>query len=153
MQSVVAHPRREGGVAQLEEISETRVRLVIPTITTGSRRPRTVMIGAAWQRCRVNFMPNVLARVARTNAQVGGRRHPRVFAQPDGAAVAKQFDRITATLSAEFPDVVACWSTPGRTWSPSRPPSSAGCKVVEEPGHAGPSRDQSALQRRRGVPQ
>lgn len=63
-----------------------------------------VMIGAAWQRCRVHFMRNVLARVARhmVTAAIG-----TIFAQPDAEAVADQFERIVATLSGEFPVVAA----------------------------------------------
>jgi transposase-like protein len=66
-----------------------------------------VMIGAAWQRCRVHFMRNVLARVTKTNAQMVLAAIGTIFAQPDAAAVAEQFDRIADTLRGQLPDVAA----------------------------------------------
>lgn len=66
-----------------------------------------VMIGAAWQRCRVHFMRNVLARVARANGHMVTAAIGTIFAQPDAEAVADQFERIVATLSGEFPVVAA----------------------------------------------
>jgi putative transposase len=65
-----------------------------------------VFIGAAWQRCRVHFMRNVLAKVTRANGEMVAAAIRTIFAQPD-AAVAAQFERITATLQAQFPEVVA----------------------------------------------
>ena len=35
-----------------------------------------VFVGASWQRCRVHFMRNVLARVPADPVPDGGRRHP-----------------------------------------------------------------------------
>ena len=56
--------------------------------------------------CRVHFMRNVLARIPRANAEMVAAAIRTIFAQPDANAVAEQFDRITATLSEQFPDVV-----------------------------------------------
>jgi transposase-like protein len=84
------------------------VRLVISDHHLGlTKAVATVMIGAAWQRCRVHFMRNVLARVPRANAEMVAAAIRTIFAQPDATAVAEQFDRITATLGGQFPDVVA----------------------------------------------
>jgi transposase-like protein len=84
------------------------VRLVISDHHLGLKKAiGAVMIGAAWQRCRVHFMRNVLARVPRANAEMVAAAIRTIFAQPDAAAVAEQFDRITATLTAQFPEVVA----------------------------------------------
>jgi putative transposase len=84
------------------------VRLVISDHHLGLKKAvATVMIGAAWQRCRVHFMRNVLARVPRTNAEMVAAAIRTIFAQPDAAAVAEQFDRITTTLTGQFGDVVA----------------------------------------------
>jgi transposase-like protein len=83
------------------------VRLVISDHHLGLKKAiGAVMVGAAWQRCRVHFMRNVLARVARANADMVAAATRTIFAQPDAAAVAEQFDRITATLTAQFPEVV-----------------------------------------------
>ena len=47
-----------------------------------------VMLGWAWQRCRVHFMRNVLAKVPRGSAKMVAAAIRTVFAQPDAAAVA-----------------------------------------------------------------
>ncbi len=84
------------------------VRLVVSDHHLGLKKAiATVMIGAAWQRCRVHFMRNVLARVPRANAEMVAAAIRTIFAQPDAVAVAEQFERITATLGGQFPDVVA----------------------------------------------
>ena len=64
-----------------------------------------VMLGSAWQRCRVHFVRNVLARVPRGSAEMVAAAIRTVFAQPDADAVAEQFDRIADMLARQFPDV------------------------------------------------
>ena len=82
------------------------VRLVISDQHLGLRKAiETVMLGSAWQRCRVHFMRNVLARVSRANTHMVIAAIQTIFAQPDAASVAEQFDRITATLAERFGDV------------------------------------------------
>lgn len=62
-------------------------------------------IGAAWQRCRVHFMRNVLARVPKASTEMVAAAIRTVFAQPDAAHVRSQLTEITAMLAAQFPDV------------------------------------------------
>ena len=82
------------------------VRLVISDQHLGLRKAiETVMLGSAWQRCRVHLMRNVLARVSRANTHMVIAAIQTIFAQPDAASVAEQFDRITATLAERFGDV------------------------------------------------
>ena len=64
-----------------------------------------VMVGSAWQRCRVHFMRNVLTRVKRNSTHMVIAAIQTIFAQPDARAVAEQFERIVATLDDQFPDV------------------------------------------------
>ena len=64
-----------------------------------------VMVGAGWQRCRVHLMRNLLARVPRANAEMVAAAVRTIFAQPDAAAVAEQFERVTTMLDAQFPEV------------------------------------------------
>lgn len=66
---------------------------------------QTVMVGASWQRCRVHFMRNVLVRVTRTQMPMVIAAIQTIFAQPDATSVRSQFERITATLESQFPDV------------------------------------------------
>ena len=82
------------------------VRLVISDAHLGLKAAiAKCFIGAAWQRCRVHFMRNVLAKVPRANAEMVAAAIRTIFAQPDRAAVNAQFDRIVATLETQFPDV------------------------------------------------
>jgi len=72
-----------------------------------------VMIGAAWQRCRVHFMRNVLAKIPKANAEMVAAAIRTIFSQPDATHVHAQFDEITAMLEAKFP-VVATMLTDAR---------------------------------------
>ena len=84
------------------------VRLVISDHHLGLKAAiAKVFVGAAWQRCRVHFMRNVLAKVTKANAEMVAAAIRTIFAQPDAEAVAAQFDRITATLEGQFPEVTA----------------------------------------------
>ena len=84
------------------------VRLVVSDHHLGLKAAiATVFVGAGWQRCRVHFMRNVLAKVTRANAEMVAAAIRTIFAQPDAGAVAAQFARIVATLEGQFPDVAA----------------------------------------------
>jgi putative transposase len=84
------------------------VRLVISDSHAGLKAAiGAVMIGAAWQRCRVHFMRNVLARVPKGSAEMVAAAIRTVFAQPDAAAVADQLVSIAAKLGRQFPVVEA----------------------------------------------
>jgi putative transposase len=82
------------------------VRLVISDAHEGLRSSiERVMLGSAWQRCRVHFMRNVLAKVPRGSAEMVAAAIRTVFAQPDAAAVADQLDSIAGKLGRQFPAV------------------------------------------------
>jgi len=84
------------------------VRLVISDAHVGLRSSiERVMLGAAWQRCRVHFMRNVLARVPKGSQEMVAAAIRTVFAQPDAAAVADQLDSIASKLGRQFPVVEA----------------------------------------------
>ena len=77
----------------LRERGLTGVRLVISDHHLGlTKAIAAVMLGSAWQRCRVHFMRNILARVPRANAEMVAAALRTIFAQPDSGAVAEQFD-------------------------------------------------------------
>jgi transposase-like protein len=87
------------------------VRLVISDQHLGLKAAvDAVMVGSAWQRCRVHFMRNVLARVKRGSTHMVIAAIQTIFAQPDAPAVREQFDRIVVTLREQFPDVAAMLS-------------------------------------------
>jgi transposase-like protein len=84
------------------------VRLVISDHHLGLKNAiAKVFVGAGWQRCRVHFMRNVLAKVTRANAEMVAAAIRTIFAQPDVGSVDAQFDRIVATLEPQFPEVAA----------------------------------------------
>ena len=82
------------------------VRLVISDAHEGLRQSiERVMLGAAWQRCRVHFLRNVLAKVPKANSEMVAAAIRTIFAQPDRPAVAEQLDSIAEKLGRQFPAV------------------------------------------------
>jgi transposase-like protein len=86
----------------------TGVQLVISDAHAGLKQAiREVFVGAAWQRCRVHFMRNLLARVPKTaQAMVAAAVRP-LFAQPDRTTAQRQLRDVCQTLRARFPQAVA----------------------------------------------
>ena len=64
-----------------------------------------VLLGSSWQRCRVHFMRNVLARVPKGNAEMVAAAIRTIFAQPDAEHVRSQLDVIAGMLGRQFPAV------------------------------------------------
>ncbi len=132
------------------------VRLVISDQHLGLKKAiEAVMVGSAWQRCRVHFMRNVLSRVKRNNTHMVIAAIQTIFAQPDAASVREQFDRIVTTLEGQFPDVAAMLTDAkddllGLLGFP-RVPLAQGL-VLESFGTAPPG-DQAPHRRGRGVPE
>jgi putative transposase len=65
----------------------------------------TVMQGASWQRCRVHFMRNALAKVSKGHAEMVAATIRTIFAQPGPAEVRAQVDNVALMLQGEFPAV------------------------------------------------
>jgi transposase-like protein len=64
-----------------------------------------VLLGATWQRCRVHFMRNVLAKVPKASGEMVAAAIRTIFSQPDCHHVHAQFDEIVDMLEAKFPHV------------------------------------------------
>jgi putative transposase len=64
-----------------------------------------VFIGSSWQRCRVHFLRNVLARVPKASAEMVAAAIRTIFAQPDAAHVRSQLTEVTRMLTPQFPQV------------------------------------------------
>jgi transposase-like protein len=80
--------------------------LVISDAHTGLKAAiDAVLIGASWQRCRVHFMRNVLARVPKGNSEMVAAAIRTIFAQPDAEHVHSQLDVIAGMLGRQFPAV------------------------------------------------
>ena len=65
----------------------------------------TVLAGAAWQRCRVHFMRNVLARVSKGQAEMVAAAIRTIFAQPTAGTVREAVENVALTLERQFPAV------------------------------------------------
>jgi putative transposase len=84
------------------------VQLAVSDAHTGLKQAiSAVMAGAAWQRCRVHFLRNVLARVPRGAAEMVAAAIRTIFAQPTGQEVVDQVDKVAVMLAPKFPAVAA----------------------------------------------
>lgn len=84
------------------------VRLVISDAHEGLKTAiASVLLGSAWQRCRVHFLRNVLARIPKGQAQMVLAAIRTIWAQPDAALVGDQLDEIATKLEPRFPAVAA----------------------------------------------
>lgn len=104
------------------------VRLVMSDAHTGLKKAiGTVFQGAAWQRCRVHFMRNVLSIVSKGSQEMVASIIRTIFAQPDKDHVLTQFDEVTRMLDRSHPkvatmleeaknDVLAFTGFPQRHW-------------------------------------
>ena len=113
-----------------------------------------VLVGSSWQRCRVHFMRNVLAKVPRSQAQVVAALIRTVFAQVDDASVRGQFDAISDQLRPSFEavsemldeakeDLCAFATFPREHWTKTK---------VEQPTRACQRRDQAPHESRWDLP-
>jgi putative transposase len=84
------------------------VQLVISDAHAGLKASiASVLIGSAWQRCRVHFLRNVLAQVPKGSAEMVAAAIRTIFAQPGPAHVRDQLDTIAGMLGRQFPKVEA----------------------------------------------
>jgi transposase-like protein len=130
------------------------VQLVIADAHLGLRQAvSAVMAGAAVQRCRVPFLPNVLAQVPKGSAEMVAAAIRTIFAQPDAVHVHDQLDVIAGMLGRQFPSsstrwvivLKSCWPSPA-----SR--SRTGRRSGRPPRWSGSTRDQAPHRCRRGLP-
>jgi putative transposase len=84
------------------------VQLVISDAHAGLKNAiASVLLGAAWQRCRVHFLRNVLAAVPKGHAEMVAAAVRTVFAQPSPVHVRDQLEVIAVMLGRQFPKVEA----------------------------------------------
>jgi len=65
-----------------------------------------VFVGAAWQRCRVHFMRNLLARVPKSAQAMVAAAVRTIFQQLDRPAAQRQLQEVCATLQSQYPHAV-----------------------------------------------
>jgi transposase-like protein len=84
------------------------VQLVISDAHSGLKQAiAEVFVGAAWQRCRVHFMRNLLARVPKTAQAMVAAAVRTIFQQADRTAAQHQLRDVCRSLQAKFPQAVA----------------------------------------------
>jgi putative transposase len=78
------------------------VQLVISDAHTGLKQAiNAVLLGAAWQRCRVHFLRNVLAQVPKGSAEMVAAAIRTIFAQPKADMVRDQLEVIAGMLGRQ----------------------------------------------------
>jgi transposase-like protein len=88
---------------------------------------RSSLTGATWQRCRTQFMRNLLTRVPKSAQAMVATLVRTIFAQPDAASVWDQHARVVEQLTERFPaaaellaeaatDVLAFTAFPKEHW-------------------------------------
>ena len=104
------------------------VKLVISDAHTGLKKAAaTVLQGAAWQRCRVHFMRNVLAVIPKNSGEMVASIIRTIFAQPNAKHVNTQFEEVARMLERSHPkiaemltdardDLLAFASFPDKHW-------------------------------------
>jgi putative transposase len=84
----------------------TGVQLVISDAHSGLVKAiGTALQGVSWQRCRVHFMRNVLAKVSKGHDEMVAATIRTIFAQPGQAEVRAHVDRVADMLTSQFPAV------------------------------------------------
>lgn len=82
------------------------VKLVISDAHLGLKQAiKEVFLGAAYQRCRVHFMRNLLARVPKSAQAMVAATVRTIFDQPDRAAAEAQLLQVVEALGERFPTV------------------------------------------------
>ena len=88
------------------------LRLVISDAHDGlTKAVRRVFQGASWQRCRVHFARNVLAKVPKGSADMVAAALRTVFVHPEPAELSAAWDRVADTFSGQFPKVTELMAT------------------------------------------
>jgi putative transposase len=134
----------------------TGVQLVISDAHRGLINAiNAVLQGSSWQRCRVHFMRNALAKVNKGHADMVATTIRTIFAQPGSAQVRAHVDLVADTLANDFPavaellrdakaDLRAFADFPQAHWH----------KIwSDEPARATEPGSETTLRRRRDLPQ
>jgi transposase-like protein len=83
------------------------VKLVISDAHEGIKATVAKVLNATWQRCRVHFMRNVLARAGRQGRRVVSAFIATAFAQDDAKAARAQWRRVADQLRPKLPKLAA----------------------------------------------
>jgi len=105
------------------------VRLVVSDAHEGLKAAvGQVLTGAAWQRCRVHCMRNILAHVTRVERSMVAAALRTIFAQPDRPSAGQQLALVAETMAPRWPkaaevlraaeeEVLAYMAFPSEHWT------------------------------------
>ncbi len=80
------------------------IKLVISDAHPGIKQAvKEVLLGAGWQRCRVHFMRNLLARVPKSAQAMVAATVRTIFDQPDRATAEAQLLQVVEAFQERFP--------------------------------------------------
>ncbi len=95
-----------GFLRQLKAHGLAGVQLVTSDAHTGLKAAvGSILLGAAWQRCRAHAGRNLTAAVPKGHADVVAAAVRTIYAQPDAASVRSQLHVIAGMLGRRFPKV------------------------------------------------
>jgi transposase-like protein len=83
------------------------VKLVISDSHEGIKAAVTKVMHAAWQRCRVHFMRNVMAHAGKSGRRVVSAFMSAAFAQDDAAAASAQWRKVADQLRPKLPKLAS----------------------------------------------
>ena len=93
-----------GFLRSLKARGLTGVRLVISDAHEGLKKAiQTCFQGAGWQRCRVHFIRNLLARIPKAESDFVAAAFRSIFALNTATEVAARWDEVATTLTERFP--------------------------------------------------
>jgi putative transposase len=69
---------------------------------------KSAFLGTTWQRCKVHFMRNILARVSHKQKEVIGKHLSHIFNQSSYDQAKQTAKEVIAKFSSQFPDAMDC---------------------------------------------
>jgi transposase-like protein len=69
---------------------------------------RKELLGASWQRCKVHFMRNILAKVPHKEKRRFAAHLKQIWLQPDRKSVRRAADQLAQEYGDRFPDAIRC---------------------------------------------
>ena len=91
------------------------VKLVISDAHEGIKAAVAKVLQASWQRCRVNFMRNVLAHAGKSGRRVVSAFIATAFAQDDAEAASIQWRKVADQLRSKLRKLAARYQQTGTT--------------------------------------
>jgi transposase-like protein len=87
-----------------------RVRMVISDAHRGIQAAvEKEWLGTVWQRCKVHFMKNILARVAHKDKARLAERLKQIWQQPDKKSAEKLAKLIIEEYESKYPEAMSCF--------------------------------------------